>query len=123
MSDSDFFSRALSMAVRVTYKDGYRIVCERDKVNENGRIYYQVECDRPDIYTGEPGTGRGGKAYLSKFMTDSELSRILFGLFRAYEEHETREWFQIDGVSVFGPHISLDALLVAGRALEFREPQ
>ena len=118
-----FPERVADMASRVTYKAGYRLICSQDKKDPQGRFYYQVECDRPDIYTGEPGTGRGGKAYLSEFMTDSELSRVIFGLFRAYEEHECREWFQVDGVSVFGPHISLEALLVAGKNLEFREPQ
>lgn len=117
----EFCIRVAALVDRITYKKGYRLICDLDKKDPQGRLYLQVECDRPDIYTNVMGVGRGGKAYLSEHMTDSELARLAFGLFKAYEEHETREWFQVDGVSVFGPHIHLDALLVAGTQLDFRQ--
>jgi hypothetical protein len=116
----EFVVRVSKMLQRITYKDGYRLIFEVDKKDPAGRFYFQVECDRPDIFTKEMGVGRGGKAYLSEHMTDSELARLAFGLFAAYEEHEAREWFQVDGVAVFGPHIALDALLEVGTRLDFR---
>lgn len=105
----------------IAYKDGYRLLCERDKADPQGRLYYQVECERPDIFTREMGVGRGGKAYLSPHMIESELVRLAFGLFRAYEEHECREWFQYRNRSVMGPHIDIDALWEAADRLDFRE--
>jgi hypothetical protein len=105
----------------VTYKPGYRLLCEKDKTDPAGRWYFQVECDRPDIYTKEMGVGRGGKAYLSPHMTESELVRLAFGLFLRYDEHETREWFQYRGRSVFGPHISIDAMWDIADQFDFRE--
>lgn len=107
----------------VTYKDGYRLLLEHDKTDPAGRLYFQVECDRPDIYTKEMGVGRGGKAYLSKHMIESEMVRLAYGLFARYDEHETREWFQYRGRSVFGPHIAIDAMWEASAHLDFREAQ
>ena len=105
----------------VTYKPGYRLILDRDQRDPDGRLYFQVECERPDIFTGEMGVGRGGKAYLSPAMIESEMVRLAFGLFRAYEEHECREWFQYRKRSVFGPHISVNALWEAAGHLDFRE--
>lgn len=91
----------------VTYKPGYRLLLKPDTEIPNGRWYYQVEADRVDVITGQPGTGRGGKAYLSPHMTRSELVQVAFGLFKGYEEHETREHFQYQGRRVYGPHIDV----------------
>lgn len=116
-----FQYRVEQMIHRITYKDGYRLICEVDKKDPQGRLYLQVECERPDVFTKEMGVGRGGKAYLSEHMTGSEIARLAYGLFAAYEEHECREFFRVDGVAVFGPHIALEALLVAGKELDFRD--
>lgn len=105
----------------INYKLGYRLLCERDKADPQGRWYFQVECERPDAYTGEMGVGRGGKAYLSPHMTPSELVRVAFGLFKSYEEHECREFFKYAGRAVFGPHIDIDALWTAASHLEHRQ--
>lgn len=121
LAGMEFTALALTVRDHISYKDGYRLLCERDKKDPQGRIYFQVECDRPDIFTREMGVGRGGKAYLSEHMNESELVRLAFGLFRAYEEHETREWFLYKGRAVFGPHIDINALWEAADRLDFRE--
>lgn len=100
---------------------GYRLLCERDKKDPQGRWYFQIECERPDTYTGEMGIGRGGKAYLSPHMTLGELVRKAFGLFAAYEEHECREAFTYNGRAIFGPHIDVVALHMVADDLDFRE--
>lgn len=106
----------------ITYKPGYRLICRADQKDPwRGRLYFQVECERPDVFTGEMGVGRGGKAYLSEHMTESELVRVAFGLFKAYEEHETREWFKYRDVAVFNPHIEINALMKAATNLDFRD--
>lgn len=104
----------------VKYKDGYGIGLYKDKTDPKGRWYFQVECERPDAVTGEISVGRGGKAYLSPHMNQSELVRLVFGLFIRYEEHETREFFQWRGRSVFGPHIDIESLWVAAEDLDYR---
>lgn len=57
----------------------------------------------------------------------TRLTRTVFGLLRSVAEHECREWFRVDGVAVFGPHQSLDAMLAAGgrtlTAAQFRDPR
>jgi hypothetical protein len=114
-------ARVGEFLTRVSWRDDRRFLVEVDKADSHGRIYVQVEADRIDVNTGEPGVGRGGKAYLTPYATDSELARTLLGLAIAYEEHEVREFFKVDGVAVFGPHISLDALLEAGTHLDYRD--
>lgn len=105
----------------VSYKEGYGILLARDQKSDDGRFYYQVECDRPDSFTGEVSTGRGGKAYLSPHMTVSELTRLVFGLFKAYEEHECREFFKWKGRSIYGPHISSEALWSIANQHDYRD--
>ncbi len=104
----------------ITYKPGYRLLLKPDTVEFGSRWYYQVESDRPDAVTGEPGTGRGGKKYLSPHATRSELAQTALGLFLAYEEHEAREFFRYDGVQVYGPHIDVLALVEVAHRTEVR---
>jgi hypothetical protein len=105
----------------VSYKDGYGLKLAKDEKDPEGRWYFQVECARPDTVTGEMGIGRGGKAYLSPHMNVSELTRLVFGLFKAYEEHECREFFRWKDRAIFGPHISSEALWGVAEELDFRE--
>lgn len=107
--------RAISVRENITYKAGYSLEC---KLDVDDRVYFQVVCDRPDVLTGQPGTGRGGRAYLNPGMTDDQLVRLAFGLFLAYEEHECREFFSYRGKRVFNPHITIDALAAVADQLE-----
>jgi hypothetical protein len=119
-ADTDFDTRVKILVDEIDYKQGYRLLCERDKKDPAGRLYLQVECDRPDVYTGLAGVGHGGKAYLSEHMTDGEIVRRAFSLFMAYEEHECREWFQWRSRAVFGPHISTEALWSVADQMDYR---
>jgi hypothetical protein len=64
--------------------------------------------------------GHGGKAYLSPRMSKSELTRLIFGLFKAYEEHECREFFKWRGRAIFGPHVDSDALWEVAERFDYR---
>jgi hypothetical protein len=75
-----------------------------------GRLWVQVGTKRPDTYTGEIETGKGGKAYVSEFATDDEIVKKIFGLCMSYVEHETREGFKWKGRRIFNPHLDLNAL-------------
>ncbi|MCR1785335.1 hypothetical protein KVF89_22535 [Nocardioides carbamazepini] len=105
---------------RVSYKPGYRLLLKPDQQVPRGRWYFQVESARIDAVTGQPGTGRGGKAYLSPEACLSELVQTAFGLFKAYEEHEAREFFRYDGEQVFGPHFDVAALREIAHRTEVR---
>jgi len=120
VNKDEFEPFAKAVVERISYKQGYRLIIERDKKDEKGRLYIQVECDRPDCYTLEIGKGRGGKAYLSEHMTVSEIVRLAFGLFKAYEEHECREWFKYADRAVFGPHIDVEAMWTVADTFDFR---
>lgn len=87
-----------------------RLIIGHDDEHKPGRWYFQIECWRRDVVTGEMGYGYGGKAYLSPHATDSELVQTAFGLYKGYWEHEARETFTWRGRRVFGPHISTEAL-------------
>lgn len=47
----------------------------------------------------------GRKIYISPYMTESEFFQSCFAAVQAFEEHEARENFQVDGLTPFGPHI------------------
>ncbi len=120
-----FYEAVQDIVSEITYKPGYRLLVRYDteSIALTSRVYLQVECNRPDAITGEPGTGRGGKYYLSEHMVLSEVVRIAFKLFFAYEEHECREFFKWRDRAVFGPHISVEALFDAATQLEYRKQQ
>jgi uncharacterized protein (DUF2461 family) len=118
--EDDLETRLTRLVAEIEYKAGYRLLCARDKKDPAGRFYLQVECDRPDVYTGVPGVGHGGKAYLSEHMTDGEIVRRAFALFMAYEEHECREWFRWRQRAVFGPHIDTEALWSVADQMDYR---
>lgn len=120
VKDANFSELFTAVHGQVSYKDGYGLLLAKDKRDPLGRWYFQVECERPDSLIGGTSIGRGGKAYLSPHMNESELVRLAFGLFRAYEEHECREFFKWRERAVFGPHISVEALWLAADSLELR---
>lgn len=86
------------------------VICDRDKKSEDGRLYYQVVCQRPDTYTGNIGEGRSGKAYLSEHMIWSELVQLAWGLLEGYVHHESREGFEYKGHKIYGPHMKVELL-------------
>lgn len=105
----------------ITYKAGYELLLKPDAAIAGGRWFYQVHAERLDAITGEPGTGRGGKAYLSPHATRSELVQTAFGLFKAFEEHESREFFRWRNTQVFGPHFDVIALSMVAPLTETRK--
>lgn len=87
---------------------------------ERRSYYVQVQGMRPCVMTGETVLQKGGKRYLSPHMVESELVRLVFGATQAFQEHELREGFTYKGKRVFGPHISMAALLEAANDVEMR---
>jgi hypothetical protein len=108
------FNPNVDVAVkRITYKDGYHL----DFGWDGHQDWIEVVAQRPDALTGLPGEGRGGRRYLPSGASVSDVVRHAFQAFRAYEEHECREFFKYRiggsgiGVPVFGPHEDYDQRL------------
>lgn len=120
MSRLEFAERITRIADEVTLAENFLVVIGVDTENEPGRYFYQIQCWRLDVITGEMGYGYGGKAYLSEHATDSELVQTIFGLYKGYYEHEARETFQWRGRRVFGPHIATEALWEVARRVDVR---
>lgn len=97
---------------RVKYRPelcgGFRIV------DMGNHFYLQHEQMRPDA-TRPAGyeIQRGRKWLLSRHMTDGEVLQTALMAVLAFEEHEAREAFQLDGVRIFSPHKSVAALMAA----------
>lgn len=109
-----------SVQVEVALPPTFRLLLKPDQRLPGGRWYYQIECDRPDTFTGIMGVGRGGKAYLTPEMTEGELVQAAWGLYQSYVLHEARESFLWRGRRVFGPHIDPVALWEVAERTTFR---
>jgi hypothetical protein len=118
-AEENFADRLARIAGEVELAEHFTIRIGRDE-EPGSRFYYQIQCWREDAITGEMGFGYGGKAYLSPHASDSELVQTIFGLYKAYWEHEARETFQWRGRRVFGPHISTEALWDVARRVDLR---
>ena len=108
------------IASEVDLAENFKIVLEQDKEMPFGRWYYQIQCWRMDVITGIWDWGFGGKAYLSPHASDNELVQTIFGLYKGYWEHESRESFMWRGRRVFGPHIATQALWDVARRVDVR---
>ena len=111
--------RLSALLSRITYRKGYEFY-----IGVTPGIKYpfiQIRHWREDAMNpGCFGWGHGGKAYITVWATDSEIFQTCFGLAKAYEEHEVREFFHVDGRRVFGPHIDTMALAEVADRLDVR---
>jgi hypothetical protein len=92
---------------QITYKEHFSVDAV---IDELGDVWFEIVCWRPDAITGEWGYGYGGRRRLPTTSTRSDVVRNVFAAFKAYEEHECREFFRYRGEQVFGPHMDLDDL-------------
>jgi hypothetical protein len=97
----------------ITYKPGWTILLRSD----DGRPYIQAEVGIESDLTMDPTRRstertpwRSAKHYLSVHMCRQEVVGAVYGLIRAAEEHEMREWFRYKGASIFNPHLDPDML-------------
>jgi hypothetical protein len=128
MNGLDFKERLDAIVAEIELAENFSVIIGQDNTPEDqwgrssDRFYFQIMCWRKDVVTGKMGRGFGGKAYLSKHATDSELVQTVFGLYKGYWEHESRETFQWRGRRVFGPHIDTEALWEIANRTDARKP-
>lgn len=82
-----------------------------DGMDAGFRFALQVKRWRKDTVTGEWGYGYGGEYLLPVDVTEQQVVFKAFSAILHFEEHETRERFTYEGVSVMGPHPNLHMLL------------
>lgn len=73
-------------------------------------VYFQVSSIGRNVKTGEIEVQKGGKRYLSGHATEGEIVQQLLSAVLSFQEHETRENFLYDGLRIFSPHLSIEAL-------------
>lgn len=81
-----------------------------DKIN-GGRVFIQVYYIAPCNKTNEVKQWKGGKHYLSTYMTEDEIVKRCYVAFEATVKHEIMEGFTFDDVVVFNPHVNFRELL------------
>lgn len=87
----------------------------------SARWYIRVECPAGspwgfDTVTGAPHSWMGRKWRLAPHMTDGEIVQTALMAILAALEHEARELFKFDGVSVFDPHYDIHKLVELRKA-------
>lgn len=102
-AQEDRLSRLMNLMCNVSYKNW------RFKVGNMGNGHY-LQCVLDACNDkGENWTGR--KWYVSPYMIDAEVIMTAFKAVMTAEEHETRELFKFKDAAIFGPHLSLEALV------------
>lgn len=112
----DLLPRAEDLLARIDSGSTARL-----RVDTDDRVYFQVIDDRYDVDTGHLVEVKGGKWYLSPFMTDGEVVQKALQAFLAFAEHEIREAFTYMGKRIYGPHLALDALVEIADRVDRRE--
>lgn len=94
--------------------------------HEEGRFFLRwVEPEARCAVTGVLGPQYGRKWRLSSHMTDGEVVGTAFKALLTYQEHEARESFKFDGVSVYDSHVDIHKLVAlhkTGEAVQGRHP-
>lgn len=106
---------------RVQYKRGWALVTGCDHTSPPRRPYLRWSFYAPCADTGEEKLQQGRTWYLSAHMTAGELVQTAFAAALQAEEHECREFFTFQGLRIFGPHLSLEALVSRAHMIERRE--
>lgn len=98
----------------------------RFAIDDTG-THMRVECvGGRDNVTGEPMNWNGRWWRLSAYMTDGEVVQTAFLAILTAMEHEARETFRFDGVTVFDPHYDIHKLVELRRsadAIKERDPK
>lgn len=121
VAEPTHLERVRALVARITPPARRRF---RVEANEHGAVFLQTEGKVRDLTDplnpGPKSWQRGGKRYVSEHAVDSEVVQCALRALLDFDEHETREAFLFDGVRLFGPHITLDALKSVADTTETR---
>lgn len=103
------YKELVALAARVTYPDHHWIVGTNGTNGFFVQIaYVETDVDKPD---SQPEEQRGRKWLVSEHSVSSEVFQTMLKAAITSAEHRIREHMLVDGVRVFGPHLSIDKLL------------
>ena len=86
----------------IKYKENFSFYLGEDYI----QLHEKTTCNRTD----KPYLSKGRKWKWSQFMTKSEIVTTCMKAVLQYEEHEARENFKYNGLSIFDPHYDVDKL-------------
>lgn len=92
---------------------------------QGGDPYLQIHGKSPCAKSGEVVEWTGYKFRVSWHMTKTELICTVFKAYQQAIDHELRELFKFNGLQIFDPHRSLEAMCAAAAAdlIEVRSNQ
>lgn len=114
------YQRVIDLVAEIRSGSSAELTVGWNAVEAGGRPYLQVVDQRMNVETGCLETMKGGKWYLSPYMTDGEIVQKALQALLAFAEHEVREGFTFKGRRIYGPHIALDALMEIADRTEHR---
>lgn len=75
-----------------------------------------------DAVTGKYELQKSRKWLLSPHMVETEIVRTAFLAIRQAALHEVDEAFKYQGARIYGPHVSVQALVKAAKSIDVRKP-
>ncbi len=104
-----YFSEAQAVLARISYKKGWKLSLHRDSGTE-WLWWLQVHFTVPDMITGKPFHFNSRRWLVDgEHQTYDDIVGTAFLAIKTAEEHEVMEFFKLDGISIFNPHITPDA--------------
>lgn len=94
-----------SVLSRIKYKD-VKFVC-----NDEPSETLWIQCQYPVIDQGKSRTAKGRRWVIESDWSDWQVSGTALKAVLTLEEHEAREQFLYNGVSVFYPHYDIDDIV------------
>jgi len=86
---------------------------------KEGRVYLQAYYYAKCTDTKEEKFFSGGKHYLSEYMTDDEIVKRAFVVFRDAVTHEVMEGFKFNNIKVFNPHVNyLELMKISNKEIK-----
>ena len=108
----DTKSRVTEVLDNIEYKPGFSLYLLGGLMDGFGGFTVRVAFTRADTYTGAMGIHYQAHSF-GEGTTRDQLVQALFGIVQAIEIHECREAFKYQGWRIYGPHMDLDALMIA----------
>jgi hypothetical protein len=108
--------RAKALLARVTYKEGWRLGIQPSPAHGTERALY-LTAEFTDSYRQDEVSCFGRCVPIPSGLEEDEdgFYRFVLQLILVQELHEAQEWFRVDGVPRFNPHLGepLEAAVVA----------
>lgn len=107
------FSEVQKILNRIRYKPNF-MLCLQEHSPEVWMMWTAFETI--DATDGKPISLESRIWFMTPHFSEEDIIHTAFLCFKQMEEHEMMEFFKVDGISIFNPHITIDAHKQAFRA-------